>query len=411
MPNAKPSVTSWSTNFHHTKPWSSASAAVKARTAGSARPSLSPDSRLSEWRTILGTRGFVTTEEESTGSVGDSSAPSSADSSQPSPTIQWAAPATTAPVIGIPSTSLRNGRCHSRWSLSASTSSPSRNRITTRATIARSCTNPERAPKSSTSKPPSPSTKPVTTKSAASDRNDRRTSPATRAPTISRPPNTSSTVSRLTGLESASEIHRGGGPHRRAHHRARQVAVLAGRGRSLQRLPDRGGRLPPAARLRQRRVLQAAAVRRLRRRRRGRDLASARGPLPRPGPVLLRADLRAAPEAGAGRRRPPCRPPVPVGGSPGTDGPACPELQVPPGARELFRRVVGAWGNADLIENAFEMREYDSSSEIEIGPVRITFQPVPHFTETFAMSISSTNGSGRIVYGADSSPTDALTEF
>jgi ribonuclease BN (tRNA processing enzyme) len=36
---------------------------------------------------------------------------------------------------------------------------------------------------------------------------------------------------------------------------------------------------------------------------------------------------------------------------------------------------------------------------------------VPHFTETFAMLISSTNGSGQIVYGADSSPTDALTEF
>jgi ribonuclease BN (tRNA processing enzyme) len=103
--------------------------------------------------------------------------------------------------------------------------------------------------------------------------------------------------------------------------------------------------------------------------------------------------------------------PVPVAGWPGTDCPACPELHVPPGAQELFRRVVGAWGNEDLIENAFEMREYDPANEIEIGPIRITFQPVPHFTETFAMSISSTNGSGRIVYGADCSPTDALADF
>ncbi|MGH2824861.1 MAG: MBL fold metallo-hydrolase, partial [Thermoleophilaceae bacterium] len=75
------------------------------------------------------------------------------------------------------------------------------------------------------------------------------------------------------------------------------------------------------------------------------------------------------------------------------------------------RRVVGAWGNDDLNENAFELREYDPSDELEIGPVRIRFQSVPHFTETFAMRISSQNGSGRIVYGADSSPTDALTEF
>jgi ribonuclease BN (tRNA processing enzyme) len=103
--------------------------------------------------------------------------------------------------------------------------------------------------------------------------------------------------------------------------------------------------------------------------------------------------------------------PVPVDRWPGTDCPACPVLHAPPGARDLFRRVVGAWGNDDLIENAFELREYDPAEEIEIGPIRISFQPVPHFTETFAMSISSTNGSGRIVYGADCSPTDALAGF
>jgi ribonuclease BN (tRNA processing enzyme) len=103
--------------------------------------------------------------------------------------------------------------------------------------------------------------------------------------------------------------------------------------------------------------------------------------------------------------------PVPVDRWPGTDCPACPVLHVPPGARDLFRRVVGSWGNDDLIEKAFELCEYEASSEIEIGPIRIRFQPVPHFTETFAMSISSTNGSGRIVYGADSSPTEALEEF
>jgi ribonuclease BN (tRNA processing enzyme) len=103
--------------------------------------------------------------------------------------------------------------------------------------------------------------------------------------------------------------------------------------------------------------------------------------------------------------------PVPVDRWPGTDCPACPVLHAPPGARETFRRVVGAWGNDDLIENAFELREYDPSEVVEIGPVRIDFQPVPHFTETFAMRISSQNGSGRIVYGADCSPTDALTVF
>ena len=103
--------------------------------------------------------------------------------------------------------------------------------------------------------------------------------------------------------------------------------------------------------------------------------------------------------------------PVPVDRWPGTDNPARPVLHVPPGARATFRRVVGAWGNEDLIEKAFHVREYDSGSELEVGTVRVKFQPVPHFTETYAMCISSRNGSGRIVYGADSSPTDALTDF
>ena len=72
--------------------------------------------------------------------------------------------------------------------------------------------------------------------------------------------------------------------------------------------------------------------------------------------------------------------PVPVDRWPGTDSPARPELHAPPGARETFRKVVGCWGNDDLIENAFDLTSTRPTSELEIGPVRITFQPVPHFT-------------------------------
>ena len=103
--------------------------------------------------------------------------------------------------------------------------------------------------------------------------------------------------------------------------------------------------------------------------------------------------------------------PVPVDRWPGTDNPARPELHVPPGSRDAFRRVVGTWGQEDLIEKAFDLREYDPAGEIEIGPLKVRFQPVPHFTETFAMSIGAAGGSRRIIYGADSSPTDVLTEF
>ena len=51
------------------------SAAASASTGASASPSLSPLSRFSEWRISRGTRGLVTTDELSTGSVGESSAP------------------------------------------------------------------------------------------------------------------------------------------------------------------------------------------------------------------------------------------------------------------------------------------------------------------------------------------------
>ena len=93
--------------------------------------------------------------------------------------------------------------------------------------------------------------------------------------------------------------------------------------------------------------------------------------------------------------------PVPVDRWPGTDEPARPVLHAPPGARELFRRVVGAWGNEDLIENAFDLREYDCDGELEIGPIRVRFHPVPHFTPTQAVELRSAGGGGRIVYGAD----------
>src|ERR671931_1700714 len=47
--------------------------------------------------------------------------------------------------------------------------------------------------------------------------------------------------------------------------------------------------------------------------------------------------------------------PVPVAGYPGTDNPARPRLIAPGGARECFRRVVGAWGDEDLVESAFAL--------------------------------------------------------
>lgn len=103
--------------------------------------------------------------------------------------------------------------------------------------------------------------------------------------------------------------------------------------------------------------------------------------------------------------------PVPVDRWPGTDTPARPVLHAPAGARETFRRVVGAWGNEDLIENAFALHEYGAAEVLEIGSLRLRFHEVPHFMTTHAIDVVSTNGGGRFTYGADCRPTEALVAF
>ena len=100
-----------------------------------------------------------------------------------------------------------------------------------------------------------------------------------------------------------------------------------------------------------------------------------------------------------------------------TYGPAAarrrgPVLHAPPGARDCFRRVVGAWGNEDLIENAFDLREYDPAEVLHAGPLTMRFQAVPHFVATNAVEVTSAaNGGARFTYGADSSPSDELCAF
>ena len=104
--------------------------------------------------------------------------------------------------------------------------------------------------------------------------------------------------------------------------------------------------------------------------------------------------------------------PVPVDRWPGTDTPARPTLHAPPGARDCFRRVAGAWGNEALIETAFDLREYDAADVLHAGPLTIRFQAVPHYVDTHAIEVTAAAGDGRrLVFGADSAPSDELCAF
>jgi ribonuclease BN (tRNA processing enzyme) len=102
--------------------------------------------------------------------------------------------------------------------------------------------------------------------------------------------------------------------------------------------------------------------------------------------------------------------PVPVGGWPGTSTPARPELYAPRGATAMFRHIAGCWGQEELIERAFALREYEPWDELEAGPFRIRFCEVPHFMTTFAIELRS-NGGSRFTYSADCSPNAELIQF
>jgi ribonuclease BN (tRNA processing enzyme) len=86
-----------------------------------------------------------------------------------------------------------------------------------------------------------------------------------------------------------------------------------------------------------------------------------------------------------------------------------PALYAPPGARETFRRITGAWDAEELIEEAFDLHEYDPADELDLAPMRVRFHEVPHFIRTHAVQVRDDGGS--FTYGADCRPNDDIVAF
>ena len=130
-PNASPSVTSWSTNSHQTK----SSSAPQRRGEGQHRRQREPvvEPGLEVERVAHEPRhARVRDDGRGEHRVGRRQQRAEQERLEP---VEADDPVRDrrddrAPVIGIASASLRNGRCHAVWSISASTSRPSRNRIT-----------------------------------------------------------------------------------------------------------------------------------------------------------------------------------------------------------------------------------------------------------------------------------------
>jgi ribonuclease BN (tRNA processing enzyme) len=87
-----------------------------------------------------------------------------------------------------------------------------------------------------------------------------------------------------------------------------------------------------------------------------------------------------------------------------------PALHAPPGARAALRRLCGSWGSETLVEDAFEIREYDPAGERAVGEFALRFQPLPHYVESNAIELRADGGS-RLVYSADCGPNDDLADF
>ena len=103
--------------------------------------------------------------------------------------------------------------------------------------------------------------------------------------------------------------------------------------------------------------------------------------------------------------------PVPVPPWPGTDTPACPRLIAPPGAREAFRRVAGAWGKGEPDRGGVRPRGVRPGAAVDGRRLEARFREVPHFVTTYAVDLALHSGAAGSPTAPTASRTTTLVEF
>jgi ribonuclease BN (tRNA processing enzyme) len=93
----------------------------------------------------------------------------------------------------------------------------------------------------------------------------------------------------------------------------------------------------------------------------------------------------------------------------GTLNGARPSLHLPAGGRDVLRGIVGSWGSAELVDDAFTITEYEPADELTLGPLRVRFREVPHFIRSHAVELAGDGA--RFVFGADCAPNQGLIDF
>ncbi|MGH2849934.1 MAG: MBL fold metallo-hydrolase [Solirubrobacteraceae bacterium] len=88
-----------------------------------------------------------------------------------------------------------------------------------------------------------------------------------------------------------------------------------------------------------------------------------------------------------------------------------PALHVPPGGGAALSAMCGAWGTPTLIDDAFELREYDPSAELVVGDASVRFALVPHYVPSYAIDLRVSGAGKRLVFSADCAWNEELVEL
>lgn len=90
-------------------------------------------------------------------------------------------------------------------------------------------------------------------------------------------------------------------------------------------------------------------------------------------------------------------------------------LWLPPGGIDFLDRlgqVFAAEGNAESFFNGvFQIAEYSPEGRLTIGDFGVTFTPTVHFVPCWAIRVHPEDGSGDLVYTADTGPAANLSGF
>jgi ribonuclease BN (tRNA processing enzyme) len=85
---------------------------------------------------------------------------------------------------------------------------------------------------------------------------------------------------------------------------------------------------------------------------------------------------------------------------------------MPPGGLAMLRSMTDVFageGGGDFLDEAFDIREFDPSGRLKIGPGELRFALTTHYITSFAMRYQS-NGSS-ITYSADTAPDERVVEL